>query len=87
MIDIGSVVSEIADRIETFIKAGLSPIQHDTLVTKGKAITRFAYFDIIDRFGYITELIQTTLWAINVGMSRRMMKRGRLMDDVGSIVA
>lgn len=84
---IGFVVSNISKRIETFEKLGFRPIQHGTLVTKGKAITRFAYFDTIDVFGYITELIQTTLWGINVGMSRGMMKVGRIMGDVDIIVA
>jgi len=84
---IGFVVSSISERIEAFKKAGLHPIQHGTLETKGKAITRFAYFDTLDQFGYITEMIQTTLWGINVGMSRGMMKVGRVMGDVDIIVA
>ena len=82
---IGFVVGRISERIESFKKSGLQPVQHGTLETKGRAITRFAYFDTIDTFGYITELIQTTLFGINVGMSRGMMKIGRLMGDVDII--
>ena len=84
---IGFIVSGIDKRVEAFRRAGLDPVQHGTLATKGRAITRFAYFDTIDQFGYITELIQTTLGGINVGMSRGMMKLGRLLGDVDMIVA
>ena len=79
---IGFVVSKISNRIESFKKAGFQLIQQGILETKGKAITRFAYFDTIDQFGYITELIQTTLFGFNVGMSRGMMKLGKLIGDV-----
>lgn len=83
---IGFVVSRIAERIEAFKTAGFEPIQHGTLETKGKALTHFAYFDTIEQFGYITELIQTTLFGINLGMSRWMMKLGRVMGDVDIIL-
>ena len=84
---IGFVVSDIAAKIETMKAAGFEPVQHGVLETRGKAITRFAYFDTIDRCGYITELIQVTLFGINVGMSRPMMKIGRLLGDVRIIKA
>jgi len=82
---IGFVVSGISERIEIFKQSGFQPLQHGTLTTRGKAITRFAYFDTLDQFGYITELIQTTLFGINVGMSRWMMKAGKLIGDVETI--
>jgi len=82
---LGFVVSNISERMEILKTAGFKPIQHGTLETKGKAITRFAYFDTIDQIGYITELIQTTLFGINVGMSRWMIKIGRLLGDVDII--
>ncbi len=82
---IGFVVSRIDERIEAFKRSGLEPLQYGTLATRGQAITRFAYFDTMAQFGYFTELIQTTLWGINTGMSRGMMKLGRLMGDVDII--
>ena len=39
----------------------------------------------MEQLGYITELIQTTLFGINVGMSRWMMKIGRVLGDVNVI--
>lgn len=82
---IGFVVSGISERIEIFKRSGFQPLQHGTLRTRGKAITRFAYFDTLDQFGYITELIQTTLFGVSVGMSRWMMKAGKLIGDVETI--
>ena len=79
---VGFVVPDISKRIETMKAAGFEPVQHGTLVTRGKAVTRFAYFDTIGLFGYIRELIQVTLFGINVGMSRQMIKIGRLLGDV-----
>lgn len=82
---IGFVVSGISERIEIFKRSGFQPLQHGTLTTRSKAITRFAYFDTLDQFGYITELIQTTLFGVNVGMSRWMMMAGKLIGDVETI--
>jgi hypothetical protein len=79
---IGFVVSNITHKIGVLKNAGFDLVQHGTFETKGRAITRFAYFDTADQFGYITELIQTTLLGINVGMSRWMMKIGRAKGDV-----
>lgn len=78
---IGFVVSNIEKRIDLLEKAGFKRLQYGTLKTKGMALTRFAYFDTIAYSGYITELIQTTLLGINVGMSHFMVKIGRLVGD------
>jgi len=79
---IGFVVSGIDQKIEAFRKNGLQPLQYGTLKTKGKAVTRFAYFDSMERCGYIIELIQTTLFGISVGQSRFLMKLGNLLGDI-----
>ena len=79
---IGFTVSNIEKRIEAMEKAGFKKIQHGFLKTKGMALTKFAYFDTIEHCGYITELIQTTLFGINMGMSHFMVKLGKLLGDV-----
>lgn len=45
-------------------------------------MTRFAYFDTLASYGYILELIETSLMGISVGMSRPMIKIGRLLGDI-----
>ena len=82
---IGFVVSNIDRGVNALQKYGFQSLQHGTLKTKGKAITRFAYFDSIERCGYIIELIQTTLFGFNVGQSRFLMKLGKLLGDIGTI--
>lgn len=79
---VGYVVSDIEAGSEAFRACGFSPLQQGTLETKGRALTRFVYFDTFDTYGYYIELIQTTLFGINVGMSSLMMKLGRLFGDV-----
>ncbi len=78
---IGFLVSNIEKRIDVLEKAGFERLQYGTLKTKGMALTQFAYFDTIEHCGYITELIQTTLFGINVGMSHFMVKIGKLVGD------
>lgn len=82
---IGFVVSDIDKGIGALRKYGFQPLQHGSLKTKGKAVTRFAYFDSIERCGYIIELIQTTLFGFNVGQSRFLMKLGKLLGDIDTI--
>lgn len=82
---IGFVVSDIDKGIYALQKYRFQSLQHGMLKTKGKAITRFAYFDSIERCGYIIELIQTTLFGFNVGQSRFLMKLGKLLGDVDII--
>lgn len=79
---VGFVVSDIRGKTEALRRAGFEPIQHGILKTKGRAVTRFAYFDTRRSCGYILELIETTLFGLNVGMSRFMVKMGRLLGDV-----
>jgi len=79
---IGFVVSGIDRKIEALRKTGLQPLQYGTLKTKGKAVTRFAYFDSIKQYGYIIELIETTLFGVSVGQSRFLMKLGNLLGDI-----
>jgi catechol 2,3-dioxygenase-like lactoylglutathione lyase family enzyme len=82
---IGFLVSDIDKGIDSLQKCGFQPLQHGTLKTKGKAITRFAYFDSIEQYGYIIELIQTTLLGISVGQSRFLMRLGKLLGDINVI--
>ncbi len=82
---IGFVVTQLSEKINILKKEGFKLLQHGTFETKGKAVTRFAYFDTMDQFGYITELIQTTFLGVNVGMSRWMMKIGTSLGDVDLI--
>lgn len=82
---IGFVVSNISRGTEFFRQSGYQPLQQGTLVTKGKATTKFVYFDTFDECGYYIELIETTLYGISVGMSRHMMKLGKLFGDVDVI--
>ncbi len=82
---IGFLSSDIDKGIDALQKRGFQPLQHGTLKTKGKAITRFAYFDSIERCGYIIELIQTTLFGISIGQSRFLMKLGKLLGDIDVI--
>jgi len=82
---LGFVVSEFDKGVETLRKYGFQRLQHGTLKTKGKAITRFAYFDSIEHCGYIIELIQTTLLGISVGQSRFLMKLGKVLGDINTI--
>jgi hypothetical protein len=48
-------------------------------------LTRFAYYDSMEELGYITELIQTTLFGITIGMPGWMMRIGCLIGDVNLI--
>jgi len=82
---IGFVVSDFDKGVEALRGYGFQRLQHGTLKTKGKAITRFAYFDSIEHCGYIIELIQTTLLGISVGQSRFLMKLGKLLGDIDTI--
>ena len=79
---VGFIVANIKKKTEMLRGAGFTPIQHGFLKTKGNALTRFAYFDTMETYGYILELIETTLLGIPVGMSRQMIKLGRLLGDV-----
>ena len=79
---IGFVVSNIRKKTEILLQSGYHPIQHGVFKTKGNAVTRFVYFDTMETHGYILELIQTTLFGVNVGMSRFMIKLGNLLGDV-----
>lgn len=79
---IGFVVSNIEKKTEMLRNAGFSPIQHGVLKTKGNTVIRFAYFDTMASFGFILELIETTLFGINVGMSRFMCKIGTLIGEL-----
>lgn len=82
---IGFMVSDIALKMDSFERAGLKRIQHGTFETKGGTITRFAYYDTMEKLGYITELIQTTLFGITVGMPGWMMTIARMIGDVDLI--
>jgi catechol 2,3-dioxygenase-like lactoylglutathione lyase family enzyme len=82
---IGFMVSDIARKMDVFETAGLKRIQHGTFETKGGVITRFAYYDSMEELGYITELIQTTLFGITIGMPGWMMRIGCLIGDVNLI--
>jgi len=79
---VGFIVSHIDEKTEVLREAGFRRIQHGFLKTKGGAVTRFAYFDTMATHGYIIELIQTTLFGVNVGMSHFMVKLGSLLGDV-----
>ena len=79
---IGFTVSNIGKGIEALEKAGFKKLQYGTLKTQGMALTKFAYFDTIEHCGYITELIQVTLFGIHMGMSHFMIKLGKLLGDV-----
>lgn len=79
---IGFVVSNIQKKIDILNESGFEAIQHGVLKTKGKAITRFVYFDTMDHYGYIFELIETTLFGLSVGQSRFMIKMGNLLGDI-----
>ena len=83
---IGFGVSNLSDPMDRLQRAGYAILQYGTFKTKGKAITRFAYFDTTEQFGYITELIETSFMGVNVGMSRWMMKIGSITGDVSVII-
>jgi len=82
---IGFAVSNIEKRIEALEKAGFRKLQYGKLKTQGMALTKFAYFDTIEHCGYITELIQTSLLGINMGMSHFIIKLGKLLGDVDAV--
>lgn len=82
---VGFVVSDIQKKTEVLQDSGFNPIQHGILKTKGKAVTRFAYFDTRKTYGYFLELIETTLFGVSVGQSRFMIKLGNLLGDLEAI--
>jgi len=79
---LGFYVRDIDKGLRDMKAAGLEPIQHGTLKTKGNAVTRFAYFDTVEQCGYVTELIETKLYGIYVGSFPLLMKVGTLTGDV-----
>lgn len=79
---VGFVVSNIEKKTEMLRRSGITPVQYGLLKTKGKAVTRFAYFDTMETCGYILELLETTLFGIPVGQSRFMIKVGNMLGDI-----
>jgi catechol 2,3-dioxygenase-like lactoylglutathione lyase family enzyme len=79
---IGFEVSNFQKKTELLRNAGFTPIQHGILKTKGNTVIRFAYFDTMACFGYILELIETTLFGVHVGMSPFMCKLGALIGEL-----
>lgn len=79
---LGSIVYDFDGKLDAVKKAGIGIIQSGTIVTKGSAVTRYAYLDTVAQCGIITELIETKLKGIYVPQNRFMMYIGLVTGDV-----
>jgi hypothetical protein len=74
-------VSDYDKKLQGFLDSGVEVLQYGISKATGGATTRFAYFDTIDNCGVITEIIETKLYGISVGISEIMLQLGRLTGD------
>ncbi len=79
---LGFFVRDFDEKMAKFSEAGVQATQSGLLRSRGGSITRFAYLDTVEYCGIITEIIETKLMGIYVGMSKIMMQLGRVTGDV-----
>ena len=78
-------VSDYDKKLQGFLDLGVEVLQYGTSIASGRATTRFAYFDTIDHCGVITEIIETKLYGISVGISEMMLRLGSLTGDSSKV--
>lgn len=83
---VGSLVLSYDKSMERVQKVGIEVIQSGVIVTKGGAVTRYAYLDTVKQCGIITELIETKLFGLPVPQNRFFMEIGCLTGDVEKVV-
>lgn len=79
---LGFVVSGYDTKLAKMKKAGISVLQSGAIITKGSAITRFAYFDTTEQCGIITEIIETKLLGLRMPHGKLIMNIGCMTGDV-----
>lgn len=83
---VGSLVLSYDTSMQRVQDAGVEVIQSGVIVTKGGAVTRYAYLDTVKQCGIITELIETRLYGMPVPQNRFFMEIGCLTGDVEKVV-
>jgi len=78
---LGFIVPDYDKKMQGLLNSGVEVLQSGISKARGGATTRFAYFDTIDSCGVITEIIETKLFGISVGISEIMIQLGRLSGD------
>ena len=79
---LGFIVSSFNDKLANMKKAGIGVLQSGVIITKGSAVTRYAYLDTTEQCGIITEIIETKLMGLPMPHSRLIMNIGRITGDV-----
>jgi len=78
-------VSDMKNKLATYKAKGVEPIQSGTIISKGGAITNYAYLDGMRVNGLIIEIIETRLYGIPIKMSPLMMKIGHIKGDMEKV--
>lgn len=78
---LGCHVSDSAKIIRDAAIIDVSPVQSQTLQSKGGAITTCVFLDTERLCGVPLELLETRLMGISMGQSRLIMNVGRLLGD------
>jgi hypothetical protein len=84
---LGFFVSAYDARLAKMQEAGISVLQSGSIVTKGSAVTRYAYFDTRGQCGIITEIIETKLMGLPMPHAKLMMNIGCITGDVERVKA
>jgi methylmalonyl-CoA/ethylmalonyl-CoA epimerase len=78
-------VSDMENKLASYKQLGIEPIQSGTLVSKGGAITKYAYLDSRLMNGLIIEMTETRLFGIPIKMTPFMMKVGHMKGDLEKV--
>ncbi|MEJ5361569.1 MAG: VOC family protein [Spirochaetota bacterium] len=81
----GSLVLSYNQGMKRVRESGIKVIQSGVIVTRGGAVTRYAYLDTVKQCGIITELIETRLYGIPVPQNKFFLEIGCLTGDVEKI--
>ncbi len=82
---VGSLVLSYDKDMQHVHDAGIEVIQSGVIITRGGAVTRYAYLDTVKQCGIITELIETKLFGLPVPQNRFFMEIGCLTGDVEKV--
>lgn len=78
-------VSDMKNKLAAYKKMEIEPIQSGTIISKGGAITNYAYLDGMRVNGLIIEIIETRLYGMPIKMSPLMMQVGRMKGDLKKV--
>jgi catechol 2,3-dioxygenase-like lactoylglutathione lyase family enzyme len=78
-------VSDLDRKLGAYKKLGIEPVQAGAIVSKGGAVTRYAYLDSALTNGLIVELTETRRFGLPMKMSPFLMKVGKMTGDLSVV--